>query len=214
MKKYIESPLWGVLGTIGTILALIAAVYFYDQQRQVTELSYEIVAESSLLTDIGRNYEDQIQVFYEGDEVTDIQLHIIRIANTGNQPIKIPAASSQYERSINISFGDDARILAPNIVNVSPNNLHVTTSMENNKIVVDPILLNPNNEFTLEILVGGGETAKVDWWLENVESVKEIQKNESLNKWQLVLAGLVGLGVSRVVDWVSWFRERNKRLRN
>jgi amino acid transporter len=73
---------------------------------------------------------------------------LVRIANSGNAPV----VAADYESPIRLSLGSDARIFTADVVEAKPANLTVSPTIEGADVVVSPVLLNPGDSVTLQML--------------------------------------------------------------
>ena len=203
-----------VAAVIIAILAIIVSIYLYWKQQESKELTYSIVSQTALLEVTNdAAYRDKIQVLYDGNEVEELTLYIIEINNSGTAPITVPAEFTDLERPINVSFGVGTRVFGANPSGFSPQNLRVSLRIKDNTIVVNPVLLNPDSKFTLEILAEGNTKPTIDWWLSVIKEVKEVaeQKDNPLRTliWSIA-GGLSGLILGWLISMFVIYRLRKR----
>lgn len=169
----------GISQVILAILGVIVAIELYRRNKARKEITYEIIAQSSLLS-VQPEIKGKVKILYEDKLVERVHLVVIRLSNSGNQPIKLPKEFTDYERPINISFGSNAQILTVETKDPIPKNLRASVHIENQKIITNPVLLNPKDEFTIEALISEFESPiSIDY---RIEGVKEIIERKTLGE--------------------------------
>jgi hypothetical protein len=128
------------------------AIITFLKQRQRKELSYETISSTSLLREeVG----GKLKILYDDKIVEKVYLIVVRIANSGNAPIR----SDEYERPISLCFGENAQVLTAEVSETNPKSLQPTLTIENTQVVLKPILLNSGDSITIKALVSqyGGQ---------------------------------------------------------
>jgi len=167
MDEIIKDPIWTFVGVIFAILAVLVMILIFFAQRKTKKLSYEIISNTQLLG-VKDEIQGKVQLLYEGKDVKNVHLLTIRFLNNGNQPI----SSADYERPLSIAINQDAKILTHEIINEEPNNIGTTVSMEDNKLIFSPVLLNSKDSFELKALVSDLEgQPKIDGRINGVKSI-------------------------------------------
>lgn len=135
---------------IPTIVVIGVAIY----QNKIKKLSYEIVLNTPLVK-VSSKVKDKIEVYYEKNKVENPQILIIRFLNNGNQPI----STSDFEESIKLVFHSDAKIIQCESTNLNPDSLSLNFNHAKNTITIDPLLLNSNEGFTLNLIIEGEDSS-------------------------------------------------------
>jgi hypothetical protein len=178
-----------LIGIIVSILAIAISVIIAVFQKKAKRLSYRIFAENKLLT-TREITEGKVKVSYEGSEVNDIVLLVLCILNNGDLPI----ARDDFDSSIVISFAEDCKILSLQVIKTVPKSLRVKTNLQNNNIVIDPLLLNSRDALYLKILL-----SKVDHGFNinaRIKGIRCISKMFKIN---------AGYEVSvRIFNWIIY----------
>lgn len=145
-----------MIGVIITIISLIIYIYFFYKYRKIKSFSYSVLTRAPLLT-VAEELRGKIRVCYEErpntyTTIKDGSLLIIKFVNDGNISIKM----DEFEKPVNISFDPEVKILSAEIIETSPNNLkpNLVINSENN-IVLEPLLLNERDSFTIKALLTG-----------------------------------------------------------
>jgi len=129
-----------------------------------------------------------IQVLFDGKPVQDAQLIIVEIVNSGNVAIK----SIDYERPINLDFGENSHILAAEVTETTPANLDVSINIEGTKILLNPTLMNGKDAITIKTI--GGQFNDQITVEGRIVGVKEVQKSTKRNKIQVINSFIVWVG--------------------
>ena len=190
MLDLFRDPLWQFVGVLLALAAIAGSFIIYFLQRQRKSISYEVISKNQLLT-VGEELAGKLQVLYEGEPATDICLLVLKLSNSGNQPV----AMSDYERPISLGTGTHSRILSVAVTEKDPEALSVELTVEQSRVVLQPLLLNSNDFIILKLLVsdfGGAVIADA-----RIVGVKGISK-ASQNSGYSLLAMVSGLVVSIV----------------
>ena len=181
MIEIIRDPMWQF---VGVILVIIIPLVLYLVQRRRKALSWEIISNTPLLS-IDEAIRGNIQVLFDGKPVQDAQLIIVEIINSGNVAIK----SIDYERPINLDFGENARILTAEVTETTPDNLDVSINIEGTKVLLNPTLMNGKDSITIKTIVSQfNDQITVEG---RIVGVKEVQKSTKRNKIQDIRLFLV-----------------------
>jgi hypothetical protein len=153
----LDSPLWPLL--VG-LAALVVAIVHYQRDRLRKRLTFR-VSDRSLLR-VRSEVAGEVRITYLGEPVRRVHLVTVMFANAGNAPI--PA--SDFEAPITISLPESGKLLTAEVADAQPSGLapEVTrsTTDDDPRIVVAPVLLNPGDSFTVTALVADfGRTVRV-----------------------------------------------------
>jgi hypothetical protein len=148
MDQLVRDPMWTFVGSLFAILAVLVAIAVFFAQRKIKRLSYEITSNTQLIG-VKDEIQGKVQVLYEGEEVKNVHLLTLRFTNNGNQSI----SSGDYERSLGVTVNPEAKILTYEIIDEEPNKLGAAVSLEGNKLIISPVLLNAKDAFSIKALV-------------------------------------------------------------
>jgi hypothetical protein len=148
MLELLRDPVWQFVGAVLAVAALVATFVIYQLQRQRKALTYELVSKTHLLT-VREELEGKLQVLYEGEPARSLSVLVLKLWNSGNQPL----LASEYERPISFCLGKDARVLSADITNRAPSAVAVNMETQENRLVIEPTLLNPGDSITFKLLV-------------------------------------------------------------
>ncbi|MFA6188267.1 MAG: hypothetical protein WC680_03205 [Sulfuricurvum sp.] len=142
----------GILVTImTTLLPFIFSNGFFQKDKQI---SYEILQTLNKKTLNALNNESIVYGIKNGSETyiaENLSIYTIRFVNSG----KIAIQRSEFDTPINIKLDHVKKIFQPQINFVKPKNLLIDYKVLSNSIQITPMLLNPNDEFTITLILDG-----------------------------------------------------------
>jgi len=189
MLEILRDQIWPFVAAILGVPVLILLIVAYLGQRQHKALSYEVISRVPLLS-LQEETSGQIQILFEDKPVENVQLAVIKITNSGNTPI----TSGDYERPVSLSFGENAQILTADVTQTEPESLQPSISIENNKAVLTPVLLNSGDSIALKLLVSNssGELV-VDGRIVGVKEIREVVEKRGRHFY--LMAGGIALSI-------------------
>lgn len=197
MPEILRDPVWQFIGATFAFAAVVVAIFLYWMQRQRKALSYEIISRTPLLS-MEEEVQGKLQILFDDKLVQGVHLVAVRIINSGNVPI----VSADYERPVNLSFGENTQILTAEVSETNPEILRATAAIEDTKVVLAPVLLNSEDSITLKILVSQFDgQISVDG---RIVGVKGIRKSVDGRAQYFVLP--IGGMVLAVVSLALWMR--------
>lgn len=137
------TSIWQILPALAILVPLI----LYFKTRKIKSLSYLIVTKESLLT-VDEKLKQKITVLYENKPIENISLIIIRLLNTGNEPIK----SNEFEDPITMSFSPNFCVLGAELIDANPPTINAKIKFENNDVFIEPLLLNKKDSITIKVI--------------------------------------------------------------
>jgi hypothetical protein len=166
---------------IGIPALIIAVLNFYvgNWWRLRKSLAYEIVTFTAIVG-IKDKVKDRVQILFDGKEIPNAQLYEIKIINDGKQQIVM----SDFEKPLEILFDSDAEIFSAEVAEIEPNDLSLDYKIEKNKIIVEPLLLNGQDAFSIKGIVN----AKVKDVICNarIAGVKKVKFRDEFNQHPLL----------------------------
>lgn len=120
-------------------IAILMISYFVNKNKKI--LSYKIISNNLLITN-----SEKIKISYSDKEINNIYNVIIEINNIGNNEIK----PEDYDKNISIIFDEDVNILSAIIKEKYPYDLNIDFEINDNKVLLDKILLNKKEKFTIQ----------------------------------------------------------------
>lgn len=148
MSEILRDPLWQFVGAAISLIAIAISILLFYRQRQRKSLAYQVLAHTPILT-VGEEIRGKLSVSYENTPVKNVHLLLLKFKNVGNLPI----ATADFEQAISIRFGITAKLLSHEVVNFAPSELSPNVSLRSNALILAPLLLNPNDYFTIKCLI-------------------------------------------------------------
>ena len=202
MMDFLRDPIWQFIGAVLALIALFVSIYLFVLQRRKKTLAYEILSETKLLT-MKEGFEGKVQILFEGQSVKNVHLLVIKIINNGN----IPIASSDFEKALTFAFNEDVNILSAEIIDTYPKTLKPMIDTNQNRLVLNPTLLNSGDSITFKLLLTQYDgKIEVDTRIIGVSEVKKATEQRTQSLYYLIagtiitLVGLVGFVVRSSVS--------------
>lgn len=168
-----------LLGFLAVIAAITVPLIIYFLQKSKKRLAYEVVSNTQLVG-VKSEVQNKIKIYYENKLVENVHLVSIRLINSGNQPISI----EDFARPINIKLGSNTNILTCEVLEKNPKDLDIVISKMQNSVKIQPLLLNPNDSLTLNILLsdyrGGLEVSARVRGISNIKVYREPESIKSI----------------------------------
>lgn len=179
-----------LLGFSAVIAAITVPLIIYFLQKSKRRLAYEVVSNAQLVG-VKSEVQNKIKIYYENKLVENVHLVSIRIINSGNQPISI----DDFARPISIQLGSNTNILTSEVLGLNPKDLDVSILKMQNSVEIQPLLLNPNDSLTLNILIsdyrGGLEVSARVRGISNIEIYRKPESIKSIFLFPLVVLLLI-----------------------
>lgn len=154
--------------TFLSVTGMIITIIIYFKQLQRKELSYKIISFSPLLSRKD-GLVQKLQVLYEGKQISDPHVAIVRIANTGNLPIK----STDFESNMSLNFDVKTQVFSAEILKKTPQNLEANLEFTPSHVLLKPTLLNKHDSITITMLTSSKDTIQIDARLAGIKEVRE-----------------------------------------
>jgi len=148
MHELLRDSIWTFVGAVLALIAIGATFWVYALQRPRKRLLIERVARVPLVT-IGTEKIEGLEVKFNGDVLESASVIVVRITNSGNQPI----TAEEFERPVTLIFEEGAAVLHAEISEPSPKGLVVATSSQGRELQIERCLLNPGDTFLCRALV-------------------------------------------------------------
>lgn len=183
----LRDPLWqSLFGLISVLVAIL--LFIADRQRkELSFLSIWSLGDSVSLND--------------GKVLT--RRFVVRVINTG----RVPILPDDFERPVVLSV-PGCQILDASIADTKPPSIHPRAAIDNGEIVLFPLLLNPGDSITFEVIstfVGFRQLVCIDGRIAGVKNIRRLGR-----RLGCVVSGLVSLGALLIIGpilLVVWFIE-------
>ncbi len=148
MLDLARDPAWQFIGVLLALAAIFLTYVVYRRQQLRKRLTYDVVSRNQLLT-VKEELAGKLSILYEGRPAKAISVLVVRLWNSGNQPIQ----AADYERPISFLIQEPGTVLSADIIDVYPSSLNPGLAIDENKVHIEPVLLNPDDSLTLKILL-------------------------------------------------------------
>ena len=183
-----------LLGPIATGIGICVSVTLWTLNVKRKELSYEIISDETIVglqdetsSRAISNPDADLEILVHGEAVKNVRHLSLKIINSGHIPIR-PA---DFDGSIRIKFGANAKILSAVISESYPANLEergsgdnapisLITKIEEGKLLLRPVLLNGKDYIVLKVLVKDGGTTEIDSHIEGISEIRKLKETNSL----------------------------------
>jgi len=176
-----------LLGPIATLCGIGVSIFLWNLNQRRKGISYRILWRHPLLNLKGVARE-QLDIRFKGENVSTAQLLVVSIFNSGHLPINV----SDYQPGLSIRLNPGATILDAHIIETMPAdleerlkdpNVSLVEKIDQERIMLRPILLNEGDAFTVQLLVlnaSGGIT--LTGHVNGVKRLVEWRENRLLAK--------------------------------
>jgi hypothetical protein len=176
------------LSTVLKVLAVLVPIILYLLSLNEKSLEYVIVSRSEL---IGEEFlVKDLELKIKGESVNKVMLYTFRIKNFGSVPIK----KDDFERPISINVPDDTKIYLARLKKKLPENLTPKYEINNNKLLIEPLLLNSDEEFEMELFSSSNAYPTIDARIVGISKIKEkfaVLEQSTVRSIMLVLSFLL-----------------------
>lgn len=167
--EIIRDPMWQFIGALFAFITISVTLTIYLLQRKKKRFNYEIISKLPLLS-FREELEGKFKIYYEDNLVKNVFSVIIKFYNTGNQPI----TSNDFERNLSLNFEEKTKILAYSVSKTEPENLEIQLKLNDSKLIIAPLLLNPKDNFTIRLIVTEAEAKfKLDYRIIGINKIIE-----------------------------------------
>lgn len=163
---------WGATLFIPVLLFLLAPIWgsLFEGKKAI---EYSIIAERKIFDK--EKFKDNWPEFKFNNgefEFKEAFLTTIRISNSGKAPIR----TGDFETPIKFEIELEKGTIQPRLANSQPKDLPVEIESEEKLLIVNPLLLNPSDNFSIEVLTESKiEIAKATVRIVGMDNIKEKQ---------------------------------------
>lgn len=146
--RYLKDPIWQFVGVIVAIVAIFVGWRVVANYQPSKGLQVEILSNSPLVS-VDSAISQEIIISYKGIPVHSLSLILLRLENTGNEPI----TEIDYSEPIRIVLSPTAEIGEAVIQESNPEGITFNLlKISSNTIELSKVLLNPGDQIVLKIL--------------------------------------------------------------
>lgn len=176
MLKLFRHPIWQVITVAISLVAIIASYHIFVISRQVKKLDILTQYAGSISSvDIGSISPKEIKITYGDEPINSVQLMSFLIVNSGTEVIR----AEDFAIPIRLTFPQGAVVTDMQQISSSPQNLILYGTAIDNSLVLTPLLLNPNDNVTIQVTI--------------------LNSNEYIGSWNIFvdgrIAGVKELGI-------------------
>jgi hypothetical protein len=180
-----KTAFW-IISVILPIAAVVVPILLFLIESKEKEISYEISGRTEL---VGVHLpSEEVSITYAGKSVSHLELISIKISNSGNIPIK----REDFDRPLKIKFKEESEVFVVRVGPSFPNNLRPTIKTEPGLVQITPLLLNPGDNYTIEVITSAKEQEpEIDVRIAGIQFPKFIKRAgiktpDILQKFRLV----------------------------
>lgn len=155
MSDILRDPIWQFVGVAISLVALVVAVVAIRFQLLKKSVSYSHAYEHPVFYLFNQELKERFRITFDGREVERLHAFNLHIVNNGNVPV-LPA---DFVTPISIEFPQGSHIFGASATDKTPPNLAVSIGGAEYQYAIEPLLLNPGDEFTVQFLVERPESA-------------------------------------------------------
>lgn len=144
---------------MATCLGIIVSVILWIKNQRRKELSYQVITNKPLVGLKGSK-KKKVEIFYDGVNVNDAHLLVLKLINSGHLPIN----PSDFEGKVSVKLSAGTRILLAQVEETAPSDLveryreksgkdDLIEIVDDSKVILNPVLLNGNDFITVQLLL-------------------------------------------------------------
>jgi len=186
-----------IVGIIALLLTLIGGGWaLYERSKNKKDLRYLPSESTSLIVD--RSDISQLTILYNDVKVEDPRITTIECSNNGRFPI----TPNDFIEPITIS--GEVKVLSAVVAKVNPEGLKPLVNFTGNQVIIQPLLLNGGDTFSINLLTDGKYTyPKMSARITGVKEIKRIKKVSKLTL--MIMYGFAGVVISTLVNVIVEF---------
>lgn len=204
MMRFLKDPVWTFVAVIVGVIAIVVTIVLSD--RPIKKLRVDILSNSPLVS-INTEAPKELQILYKAKPVQTLSVILLRLVNTGTEPIR----ESDYSEPIRMSLSRSAEIGEVVVQETRPDGIPLApTVIASNQVELGKFLFNPGDQAVLKILaLNNDATLDLKGRIAGVREI-EIQSvlersnpNDPLQLWKLLALGFI-LSVLIIVPMLIW----------
>lgn len=180
MAENIGNQFWQVLTLVLIpVAAIIVGVILWFKNRRRKDLSYATSC-TTVLPTVEDTVRKKLKILFNQKEVKQIYLNTVTLLCSGNEPIR----SADYESPIAVNFGTGVEILSAEIVKPSQRCLEPSIEIENESLILAPILMNHGDRIDLKVLTESRpKKTEIGARIAGVDEIKAINRHKRMSLW-------------------------------
>jgi hypothetical protein len=175
MLELLRDGVWQAIGAVFSVAAIIVTFAIHRWQLQKSAFTYLVKSAYPLLKST-EELQGRLSVQVDNIAVRNIDVMFIEFQNSGNRPI----ARTDFDVPVSIAFKPPVRIISAVLDAESPQDLGVSLQVEEQQVTIIPMLLNPNDGFTLKLLLSSDSLKyAVSGRIVGVKQIEELKPSNS-----------------------------------
>ncbi|GAB3863689.1 hypothetical protein GCM10029963_72850 [Micromonospora andamanensis] len=148
-----------IAGLALAVLGILVGIVIALLQRRPKRVVYDMITRSQIVSHTGYRATGKLQVLYEGRQLADPHLLVLRVANGG----KIEIRPEDWIERLKIVVSRGVEIVDAAIAGSAPSNLEVKVEQtEKSQVTISSVLLNRQEWFDVQLLIDGpGEVQEI-----------------------------------------------------
>lgn len=138
----------GIVAIFGIALTSLIAYIFFIFEKKKKQIEYVVISNESVLPE---SISKKLKVTFNKKTVPNARVIIVRAVNTGNTPI----LREDFSSKLIFQLEGENNAVAAIPTRVRPKDLKPRTLIDNDKISIMPLLLNPGDMVEIHILASG-----------------------------------------------------------
>jgi len=150
LLNFLRDGVWQFAGVFVGLVAIAASLFIYRRQTARKALACGLLSVRELLS-VDEKIAGKLEIRFEDEPVRDVLLLLIGVRNAGNVAI----LRSDFDNPLHVALPVGAKLLRAETVDQHPSGLGVRLTTTPSSITVEPLLLNPDDSFSIQALVSG-----------------------------------------------------------
>lgn len=151
----LEKHKW-LISTVLAVLALLVPIIIFLFSTSKKAFDFEIRSRMEITED--SISVDGLKITINEEVVENIYVYAVKISNSGSEPI----LKGDFEKPLSIYVSEDSSIYSAKKKRTYPENLSLDFKVKNNRLIILPMLLNPSDEYEIDLYSSSSEYPKVD----------------------------------------------------
>jgi hypothetical protein len=196
-----------LVGLLVALAGVIVPVLLWQFDLSSKELTVKLES-STNLSPTGLANEDRVQITVAGNHVDKPTLSTIEIKSTGSRPI----STADYEAPLKVSVAPPSKLVSARLARTDPLGLPAKIRVESNVILLEPLLLNPNDTLKVVVVTADGiPTFEPTARIAGIRNVGFTDSTSKLTLWVrvpiLLVIGALAMNLY-LYHIVLWFHRR------
>ena len=183
--RFFRDLAWQFVAAFVTFIGVVVAIGIFLAGRPYKGLRVEVLSNSPVVS-VNADLAGEIQVLYKGQSVQSLSLILLKIENTGNEPI----TESDYSEPIRISIAQNAQVGEVSIQETRPEKIPLTSTItSSDQIELSEVLLNPGDQAIVKVLALNNDgTLGIEGRIAGITQIEQVTGLQESNSAQVPLS--------------------------